>query len=361
MVQRAHGSEVSKWCKGPNQGELVEDIVAGLIGAASHGEVVLETTPDGYEWFAFTYVDAKKGLNDWVPLFLPWFVDPINREKCDHVEIMDTMTDEEKRFIEKTAKDYDVVITPEQLQFRRSRKKEYGRLFRQEYPEDDITCFITSGMPFFDSDFIMDLLDVLPEYKRQHVPGGHAIYWKEPEVGHKYVVGGDTSEGLPHSDPNGLAVLDKETGEQVATIYGRFSIPVLAKHAIELSKKYNNALLGIERENHGHAVLNKIIEEGYGKSHLRGGPLYFCRPGQPGWDTNGQTRPVMLDELAEAVESSFMKIHDKEFLGECLTFKKQANNKYEADQGCHDDKVIMWSIAWQMRKVRQRMLSFSQV
>jgi hypothetical protein len=360
-IQRAHGSEVAKWCPGPDQKENVEDIVAGLLGAASHGEVILETTPDGFEWFANTYQDAKKSLNDWVPLFLPWFVDPVNVVyNCNVEEIRDTFTEEEKKFTEKVFRDWHMTISPQQIAFRRSKKREYGRLFRQEFPEDDITCFIVSGDPFFNVELIMDMLDSIPEWQHTHLPGGYRIRFKEPIAGRKYVCGTDTSEGLPSSDPNGFGILDKESGEQVCTVHGRFPFNQLAVLAVEECLYYNRALLGIERNNHGHAVLQRVVELGYKKPHYVGGPLFHFDKDRPGWDTNSATRPVLIDELSEAVEQKFMEVRDREFLSECLTFKKQANGKYEADTGCHDDIVIKWGIAWQMRKQKRPRISYSE-
>lgn len=361
-IQRAHGSEIAKWCPGPNQSEDVEDIVAGLLGAASHGEVILETTPDGFEWFANTYQDAKKELNDWVPLFMPWFVDPVNVEyNCNVEEILDTLIDEEKSFIDKVKRDWNIKITPPQIAFRRSKKREYGRLFRQEYPEDDITCFIVSGDPFFNIDFVMGLLDEIPYYKREHLPGGYRVRFEEPKKDCKYVAGVDTSEGLPNSDPNGIGILDKVTGDQMCTIHGRFPFNQLAKLAVEECIYYNRAMLGVERNNHGHAVLQRIVELGYKKPHYRGGPLYHFAKDRVGWDTNSATRPVLLDELAEAIDERFMLVRDREFLSECLTFKKQSNGKYAADPGCCDDTVLKWGIAWQMRKQRRPRVSYLEV
>jgi hypothetical protein len=354
-LQRVHGSEVSKWCVGPQQYDKVTDLVAGLTEAASYGEVILETTPNGHEWFCQTYKDAKKNMNDWYPIFLAWFHDPNNRVfDYNEEELRDTLTDQERTLIEKHKLDWA------QIAFRRSKKTALRKLFAQEYPEDDETCFITSGDPFFDVEFIIALIEGLPTYKTTHVPGGYQVIWKQPEADGEYVIGMDTSEGLSHSDPNGLGVLDKKTGQQVAAIHGRFDFDTLAKHGMRMSKMYNDALIGCERNNHGHAVLQRMLDLG-GKSHLKGGNIFFFRDGRPGWDTNAETRPILLDELAEAVEDHYMKVFDQDFLGECLTFKKQSNGKYEADPGTHDDTVLKWGIAWQMRKVRRPRSRFIQV
>ena len=269
-------------------------------------------------------------------------------------EILDTLTDKERQLIEEHH------LTMPQIAFRRMKVKALKKLFPQEYPEDDVSCFITSGMPFFDPDKIIGLLDALPKYETKHVKGGYEIIWEEPQEGLEYVMGGDTSEGLAHGDLNGFGILERTSGRQVAALHGRFGFDDLAEHGLRLSLKYNEALIGCERNNHGHAVLQRMIDKG-AKSHLKGGVLYYFHKDKPGWDTNGQTRPVMLDELAEAVEEELMGVCDRDFLDECLTFKKQSNGKYEADSTCHDDTIMKWAIAWQMRKIRRKRSKFIQV
>ena len=355
-LQRVHGSEVSKWCEGPRQGELVDDLVAGLVGACSNGEVVLETTPNGYEWFAHTYVEAKQGLNDWVPLFLPWFVDPDNSLSCDHEEILDTISTSEQVLMQK-AKKFGVTISPEQIAFRRKKQREYKRLFQQEYPEDEASCFLTSGTPFFDIELAMSLIDILPDGNRKSIPGGYSVEWESPQDKVKYVCGVDTSEGLPRGDLNGFGIMRKDTGAQVAACHGRFRPDELARLTLKACIRYNNALLGIERNNHGHSVLQWIQEHGpstYRRAHNRGGRLYHHTEKRAGWPTDAATRPIMLDDLYEwmNLENIGDLVRDKDFLQEQCTFKLQASGKYEHDTGCHDDTIFKWAVSNQMRKAR---------
>jgi hypothetical protein len=363
-LQRVHGSEVSKWMRSKRSTasmEDVEDLAAGLLGAASNGEIVFETTPNGREWFCIQYEESKLGLNEFTPIFLRWFDDPMNRlapGQYDVTEIMDTLSAEELALIAKHGLDMS------QIAFRRQAKKIYKRLFPQEMPEDDKTCFLASGVCFFDTDFILSMLEIMPEQKSfgrwMHLPGGYEVRWKEPELGREYVAGCDTSEGLPGCDLNGVGILDKVSGEQVASIHGLFNPRVLAGHAVRICTDYNQAMLGIERENHGHAVIQRVVELGYRKPHFRGGPLFYfdkkqdVRKSRAGWTTNGETRPVMLEDLAEAVENRWMKVHDQDFLGECLSFRLQSNGKFEADSGAHDDQVMKWAVAWQMRKYKRQ-------
>lgn len=357
--QFVHGSEVAKWCEGGSRRNAkVEEVVAGVVGAAEHGEVVFETTPNGVEWFCNTYRDAKKNLNEWWPIFLPWHFDPTNRLEASTFnaeEVLETLTDDEK---ELTAR-YGLV--PAQVAWRRKKQREYGRLFKQECPEDDETCFIASGSCYFDTDLVLKMLERTKEAPRTHVPGGYEVRWKPATKGRRYVAGCDTSEGLPGCDPNGVGILDRESGEQVAAVHGLFNPELLAAHAVRLCREYNRAMLGVERENHGHAVLQHVKKLGYGTSHLKGGPLYHHVPAsgneasaRAGWTTNEETRARMLDGLARAVESEAMKVRDRELLAECLSFRLQASGKFEADPGAHDDALMKWAIAWQMRETRQK-------
>jgi len=358
-LQRVHGSEVAKWCPGPHQAELVDELASGFFGAASNGEIVLESTPNGREWFYQTYMEAKQGLNEFTPIFLPWFSDPINRlYDFDADEIRDTLAADEKALTEKHGVDLG------QLAWRREQKRIYKRYLIQEMPEDDTSCFLTSGVCFFDVELLLTLLEQMPEREAhgswQHHAGGYEVRWKPPFAGRRYVVGVDTSEGLKDCDLNGIGVLDKETGEQVASLHGRFNPKLLAEHCVRICSDYNGALLGIERENHGHAVLQRVIEMKYSKPHFRGGPLYYylktenVSKSRPGWTTSSLTRPVMLNGLADAIHEGAMTINDRDFVDELLSFRLQGNGKFEADGGAHDDTVMKWAIAWQMREQRMQ-------
>lgn len=347
-LQRVHGSEVAWWFKGPHRKEDQRLLVAGITEAASHGEVVLETTANGSEWFREAYQDAKRGMNDWTPIFLPWFVDKTNREVGTVetlTELADTMTDEETDLIERHG------VEPEMLLWRRLKRRDLKALFPQEYPEDDESCFLLSGNSYFNIERVSELLRTVPSVKRDHIPGGVRMTWKAAEKGRRYVAGSDTSEGLPGCDPNGTGVLDFETGEQVAAIHGIFKPAILAAETAKLCTEYNDAYLGVERENHGHAVLQKLDDLGY-RGRRR---VYEFKKGRSGWSTNAATRPVMLENLASAIEEDGgMIVNDRDFLGEMLTFRLQTDGKWGHDTGEHDDTIFKWGIAWQMRRQRPR-------
>lgn len=72
-----------------------------------------------------------------------------------------------------------------------------------------------------------------------------------------------------------------------------------------------------------------------------------------GWDTNTATRPVMLQELKEAVDKQVIHIYDKPTINEMFAFVKvQTTNtwKAQAEQGAHDDLVMALAIAFQLHQ-----------
>lgn len=347
-LQRVHGSEVSKWCRGPRQREAVRDLVAGLTEAASHGQVILETTANGAEWFHDTWKEARSHQNDWTPIFIPWYWDLTCVDAPVEVE---SLTEREATLVALGA-------SLEQIGWRRKKVRQLKGLFLQEYPEDDETCFITSGTMYFDRETIADLLDTLPLDRPPRCPGlaGYYVEWEPPIPGDDYVIGADTSEGRGQwneeslttdgCDPCGLGVIHRKSGRQVAAAHGLFTPSELGTLCVQTAQRYNQALVGVERNNHGHAVVLKITELGYSYYDQ----LYRDHDGAPGWVTDGASRPLLLDGLTEMMEHPEL-IKDRHMLSEMLTFKRQRNGKWEHDPSAHDDTIFKWGIAWQMRKV----------
>jgi hypothetical protein len=122
---------------------------------------------------------------------------------------------------------------------------------------------------------------------------------------------------------------------------------LFAERVYDLCKLYTGhktiwPLLGVERNNHGHAVLQKLEDLGYTN-------LHEAPDGRPGWKTTSATRPVLIDEFIEEVEAEITEIFDKDTLGECMTLVDN-NGKIEAVDGKNDDCVIASAIAIQMMK-----------
>ena len=67
-----------------------------------------------------------------------------------------------------------------------------------------------------------------------------------------------------------------------------------------------------------------------------------------GWDTNTLTRPKMLQELKELVDSCAIKLYHKETVNELFSFIISKTGKPQAETKSHDDLVMSLSIAYQL-------------
>lgn len=351
-IYRAHGSEVAWW---PGDYDQIDNLLAGITEAARHGEVILETTANGAQgWYYEKYKEAMEGANTWVPLFYPWFLDPENL--CiptpeQEQEWLDTITPEERDVM--THHD----LTLPQMLWRRDKQNELKKLFPQEYPETWTEAFLVRGNTFFDQE---TLASIEKGARKPIHTGDHLTIWEKPKPNTEYCAGGDTSEGNANSDNSVCAVLNKKTGEQVAVLRGKWRPEVFARKAVKLCIDYNNALFACEVNNHGHSVMNTIMNTlRYKHLYYRTKPLERNKFNQektervPGWQTNAKTRPLLLDDLNEALEEQYMHVNDETFIAECKTFV-DTGGKYEADKGQKDDSIIAWGIAWQCRKQRKK-------
>lgn len=310
------------------------------------GQVTIETTPKGMNHFYDLWMDQN---TNYFKCFYPWFFHE-EYQITNHELTSKMLTKDEWEFIARAKGLYNVDVTLAQIAFRRFKQNDQKFLFKQEYPEDDISCFLTSGNSPFNLEVIKPLYDnAKPPIEEID---GIKIYEKA-EQNEIYVIGADTAEGV-EGDSSVGTVFKVSNREQVAIFRSNTTKPsdfgdVLQSMADLYSTKSIPLLLAVERNNHGHAVLLKLDE------YLRYPNLFRHKPEEGkelekqrlGWITDKVTRPIMIDTFIESVENGTTILRDKQTLGECLTLINN-NGKIEAEEGNHDDCVVACSIAVQM-------------
>lgn len=223
--------------------------------------------------------------------------------------------------------------------------------YAQEYPENDVEAIVSSGRPVFRPE---DLSRQALEDGRMGEPG--VTYYRDPEPGHVYVVGADVGEGLTTSDWSSATVLERDSGEQVAQLRGRWTPDVFATKLDVLARRFaRNAtpanphpvLVGVERNNHGHAVLLALTKLHAGTAPYR---IYRAPDKRVGWLTTKATRPVLVDQLEEALRTKALVIRDAGTVDQMSTFAYSDDGRPEAQEGYHDDDVMAAGIAVQLRR-----------
>ena len=320
-VQNLHCSELARWPGYP------AETLAGLRAAlAPGGEVILESTPDGVggcfheEW-------QKADETGMVRHFFPWWMEQRYRTKAVK---RSSLSDEERELMARCGLDLG------QIGFRRQVRADFRGLARQEYAEDDESCFIASGDSVFELAAIEERLVAAPDAPEQRRNGELRI-WLPPQTRRDYVVAVDPAGGGSEGDYSAAEVLDLETGMQCAEFAGHVGGLELARVVTALAAEYNNAWLVVERNNHGSGVL-ALAETVCQYTRI------YRHCGQAGWLTTSVSRPAVLGRLDAALVDHPDRFMSRRLLSECRSFVRLPDGSSGARAGTHDDCVMAMAI-----------------
>lgn len=259
--------------------------------------------------------------------FFPWWMEARYR-----AEVVDpaSLTDEERELAVRHGLDLA------QIGFRRRIRADFRGLARQEFAEDEASCFLASGESVFEKTAIEERLATAPgpvERRRN----GELEVWLPAVKGRTYLVAVDPAGGGSEGDYSAAQVLEMETGMQCAEFAGHVGGLELARLVTELAKEYNRAWLVVERNNHGSGVL-ALAEGPCGYERI------YRQGGQAGWLTTTVSRPAALGRLDALLVEEPECVMSRRLLGECRSFVRLANGGTGARAGTHDDRVMAMAI-----------------
>ena len=339
----AHLSEVAFW-------QHDEKILAGLfqgISQADGTEVILESTANGAQGeFYRLWKGAVAGENEYLPIFLPWFITPEYRRTAPEGMQLDV---EEEKLVEDHGLDMD------QLYWRRLKIAESGKVkFQQEYPATADEAFVMSGANVFNKEKL-DALIPQPYQRRsqwdehsksfdEHREGNLYIYdypqWEEP-----YVIGADVALGVGQ-DYSVAVVMNKQ--HQVVAMYrnNRIDPSAWGELLFYLGRYYNNALLAVESNSMGIATLQRLDQMGYVNLYKQTKMANVSNEEgeRLGFRTTSATKPAIIGNLKNLIENEELYIPDMQMIQELKDYISTETGKTEAAPGCYDDTVISLAI-----------------
>ena len=401
-----HCSEVGLWkstrLKTPEQ--ILRSACSGVLFKPMT-MIVYESTANGTgNFFHSEYVAAKKGVSQFMPLFVPWFEIPqyslefppgekyhfakellLNRAN-DNVVLSRNLSGKYLWSL------WEKGATLEAIHWYVMESAKYPdhALMAAEYPSDDIEAFAHSGYKVFDINDIElmreecsapvakgeisgessygpdSLLNVrfVPDVK------GHLSVWSHPEKDRwmkycdRYLVVMDVGGRSEKSDWSVIAVFDRLPDSQkkckvVAQWRGHADFDLLAWNAARIAQYYHNALLVIESnsvetrsthfsiEGDQTPYIFRLLHKAYRKLYIRSGntenPL-SCQP-RYGFHTNVATKPMIVSALVMAVRERLYEESDEECLAELAAYEHLPNGSYGALHGHHDDILMTRAIA----------------
>ena len=369
-----HISEFAKMCmQFPRRAEEVERGTFPTV--PFDGFIFIESTAEGmsgrfYEMFQENWLTRDKitpqlSQVQFLPHFYNWQYDDMEMKKIyetipiedmEPCEIDWASYKEEHNLSDKEITYYYM----KWLQFGGKNSPDAIKSLMQEYPTTQEEAFLSSGQAYFPTSKVASMLPLAKKGVRGELgaddkgdivfnefSAGNLEVINKPEVGNRYIIGGDTAEGLAHGDAQVLYVINQKTEDCDAVYRSQVAPDELATEAYKLGKYYNWALLGIEVNKDGLWVNDALEKMGYINLYYR---KVFDDITQKvtkffGWKTTSATRPFSL----AALKAVFFR-KDSGFpaaiLNEMLTFVRNIKGKPEAMDKKHDDVIMAASIAY---------------
>jgi hypothetical protein len=298
-----HGSEVAFWLD-------AEKLVAGAM-QAGNPDIILESTPNGSQGHFYNLcLEALDGNSVWKLHFYPWWHDPDYRLPLTDGEMLD-YTDEEAHLSAL------YTLMPEQIKWRRNKQRELKSLFAQEYPEDPVSCFLTSGNSFFG-----DLTGIFT-----------APYNPEYQEGHRYCAGLDWGQA---DDYTCMIVVDWTERCMVDFIhFNRVDWKEIRRRVAECYMKWHLNYLVAEYNSIGSVNIEALHDMGI-----------YAWP----FETTNASKAEIMGQTYDILHGERFKLQDEptlrhELAGFIANQLPSGLWRLEGGGGGHDDTVIALALA----------------
>ena len=346
-LSHVHASELAFWQKSTalDNWNALTQAVPNTKGTA----IVVESTANGVNGIFYDlWRGAVAGSNGYVPVFIPWYINPEYREQVpENFE----RTPEEIELADK----YD--LDDEQLVFRRKKVAQNGiDLFRQEYPAEADEAFLTTGRPVFNPEQLAKQLDETRDLEqRLALEGGEwlnnhrgELFTFRPHVpGEQYVIGADCSMGVRGGDYSCAQVLDSKK-RQVAIFRAHVHPDHFAEVLYKLGEYYNEAFICVENNSHGILTCTRLGKDmAYPNfyTEVQHDKVTDRETVKLGFSTTAKTKPLIIDQLRAAVRESELELNDKVTIREMMTYIVTESGAMQAESGCFDDCVMSLALA----------------
>ena len=346
-LTHVHASELAFWQKSTalENWNGMTQAVPNKPGTA----IFIESTANGVSGIFYDlWKGAIDGTNGYVPVFIPWFLDPEYREP---VPKKFTRTPEEKALVKLYKLDN------EQLMFRRRKIAQNGiDLFRQEYPAEPEEAFLTTGRPVFNPELLQGSLVATKDPKqRMALEGddwvenmrGELTVYRTLDPGEAYIIGADVAMGVRGGDWSVAQVLDSKK-RQVASYRAQIHPDYFATVLYKLGELFNMAQIIVENNSHGILTctrLGKDMAYPHFFTELQIDKLTDRETLKLGFTTTTKTKPLIIDELRAAVRDGSIILNDKTTIREMLTYIVTPTGGMSAEAGCFDDCVMSLALA----------------
>jgi hypothetical protein len=334
---------------------------ASMASLSTGGKIILISTPNGYDPIYYgVYDQALRGINDFHITDLRWFKDPrytkdlhwvkcqdichymLNREQYndDEVVLRDFDMKEYTKLLEDGYKPFSSWFESMSKKFKYDRRK-----IAQELECD----FLGSGDGVIPGDIQENIAKNMIREPIEKYMQATFWQWKEPIIGHRYIMGVDVSRG-DSEDFSAISIIDFDEREQVAEYIGKIPPDDLAAVAYKWAILYGNAFIVTDiTGGMGVATSRKLTELNYKNVYIEGVNTqniwdYNAKAMEkiPGLNFNNK-RTQIVAAFEEQLRKGFI-VRSARLLNELNTFVYM-NGRPDHMKGTHDDAIMGMSMA----------------
>jgi hypothetical protein len=339
---------------------------ACMASLSTGGKVIVVSTPNGYDPIYYEiYNQANRGMNDFKISEMYWFRDPRYTKDLYLVKTKDII----HYLLNKQEYQKDDIISWENLPFEERNYDELklvmdsgykpcsswfeGMVKKLKYDKrkvsQELECnFLGSGDNVFDSLLMQKIKENMIREPQNKMIGNSLWIWKEPIMGHKYIMGVDVSRG-DSEDFSSFQIIDFDEREQVAEYVGKLPPDTMAELCYKWGNMYNCFIVIDITGGMGVSTSRKLQEMGYKNLYVDGVDLankWKYDPKAldkiPGINFNNK-RVQIIASFEEAMRHEF-KIYSTRLFNEMNTFV-YVNGRPDHQKGQHDDLIMSIAIA----------------
>ena len=334
---------------------------ACMASLSTGGKVIVVSTPNGFDQIYYEIYDqSNRGMNEFKISEMYWYRDPrytkdlymvktnniihylLNKEQYSEDDIIDWS---DLKPSERNYTDLDKLISegykPSSSWFESMVKK---LKYDKRKVSQEIECsFLGSGDNVFDSNLLQDIKENHVREPQNKMMGNMLWIWKEPVVGHKYIMGIDVSRG-DSEDFSSIEIIDFDAREQVLEYVGKVPPDVIAEIAFKWANMYKSFVVIDITGGMGVATARKLQEMGYKDLYVDGIDTsnkwkYVPKSAEkiPGLNFNNK-RVQIISSFEESMRHDF-RIYSSRLYDEMNTFI-YINGRPDHQKGHHDDLIM---------------------
>jgi hypothetical protein len=339
---------------------------ACMASLSTGGKVIVVSTPNGYDPIYYEIYDqALRNMNDFKISEMYWYRDPrytkdlylvktedmihylLNKEEYSEKDILSwSHIPAYERDYKELRELMDQGYKPCSSWFEAMVKK---LKYDKRKVSQELECnFLGSGDNVFDSRMLQTIRENSITEPKNKMMGNALWIWKEPVVGHKYIMGVDVSRG-DSEDFSSFQIIDFDEREQVAEYVGKLPPDTMAEICYKWANMYSCFIVIDITGGMGVSTSRKLQEMGYKDLYVDGVDTankwkYDAKANEkiPGINFNNK-RVQIIASFEEGMRHGF-RIYSSRLFNEMNTFI-YINGRPDHQKGHHDDLIMSVAMA----------------